>query len=78
MGTDKTDSLKPKPKFPLLSVLVVRSVVKISSKTPNPALIPASHKIRGQIYSRVLNRESRQRTRKNEEFLTTDHTDGHG
>jgi hypothetical protein len=47
-------------------------------QAPNPLFIPASHKIRGQIYSRVFNRESRQRTRKNEEFLTTDHTDGHG
>jgi len=29
MGTDKTDSLKPKPRASLLSVLVVKSVVKI-------------------------------------------------
>jgi len=31
MGTDKTDSLKTKNQVPLLSVLVVLSVVKISS-----------------------------------------------
>jgi hypothetical protein len=58
MGTDKTDPVKQEIQIPFLSVLVVKSVVKIlqnpvrpcplhshcgqnSSKTPNPALIPA-------------------------------------
>jgi hypothetical protein len=42
MGTDKTDPLKPKPKSPLLSVLVVKSVVKI-------LFLPAEEEIEPRI-----------------------------